>query len=127
MDISDAFYNIELPKELRTFFALDPVRARDIGIKSCEGQAAKGSDFVFPGFKVHPMDWTHALWVCQRCHEILVDEPPNIRASHSPKAGWDTEYVDTFVSLSQKPGVAFELAEQVGTKLRSRGLPCRSW
>ena len=81
VDISDAFYNIELPKELRTFFALDPVRARDIGIKSCEGQAVKGSDFVFPGFKVHPMDWTHALWVCQRCHEILVDEPPNIRAS----------------------------------------------
>ena len=44
-----------------------------------------------------------------------------------PAPGMDpfvrTEHVDNFVALSQKPGLAFEVAEAVGERLQSRGLP----
>lgn len=60
VDIVDAFYHFELPSELRGFFALPLVRARDVG----------ASDFaldspVFPRLSVLPMGWSHALCWCQ--------------------------------------------------------------
>lgn len=175
VDIADAFYNILLPEPLRKFFGLPSVMAKRVGVfETVEGPVLPG-EWIIPTLRVVPMGWTHALWVCQKCHEMLVNEIdclpacrrmvdhnpiPNIenfgdfcgasfqkssvaKSGHGDDKGClipsskmksdrrgvldhsfvHTEYVDNFVALSQKPGLAFELADIVGRKLRSRGLP----
>ncbi len=150
VDIADAFYNILLPEPLRKFFGLPSILAKRVGIfQTVEGPCNPG-EWIIPTLRVVPMGWTHALWVCQKCHEMLVNEIDCLPSSrrmvdHNPipnienfrdfcgklerkMAGFDqsfvhTGYVDNFVALSQKPGLAFELADLVGKKLRSRGLP----
>lgn len=132
VDISDAFYNIGLPESLRAYFGLAPVRARDVGVTRCVDGEVRPLDYVYPTLKVTPMGWTHALWICQRCHEITVDEMPEIAkgtrmVDRKPVPGLSpfvhTEYVDNFVALSQKPGLVYELASAVGRELNRRGLP----
>lgn len=132
VDIADAFYNIALPVELRGLFGLPAVCARDVGVEVIGEKKVKSGAKIFPVLKVVPMGWTQALWVCQTCHECIVNEMPEISRSLRlvDKAGAPdmspfvhTEYVDNFVALSQRPGKAFELAEAVGKQLRDRGLP----
>ena len=138
VDIADAFYNIELLPELREFFGLPAIRARHIGLQRYGDLVFSEGEMVTPVLKVVPMGWTHALWVCQWCHEAVVNGIPGLHSELrvvdrrrvprvEPRGDGGgcihTEYVDNFVALSQKPGVVFELASQVGEKLKSRGLP----
>ena len=78
VDISDAFYNIGLPASLRKFFGLKSIRAGDVGVSvTCDGPV-NPNDLIYPVLKVVPMGWTHALWVCQKCHEMIIDGIPQI-------------------------------------------------
>ena len=63
VDIVDAFYHFELPSELRSFFALPAVRARDVGASNFAPDS-----MVFPCLSVLPMGWSHALFWCQMLH-----------------------------------------------------------
>lgn len=132
VDISDAFYNIGLPASLRKFFGLKSIRAGDVGVSvTCDGPV-NPNDLIYPVLKVVPMGWTHALWVCQKCHEMIIDGIPQIVqgpriVDRQPVPGVEpfvhTEYVDNFVALSQRPGLVCELATAAGKELQSRGLP----
>ena len=132
VDISDAFYNIGLPASLRKFFGLKSIRAGDVGASvTCDGPV-NPNDLIYPVLKVVPMGWTHALWVCQKCHEMIIDGIPQIVqgpriVDRQPVPGVEpfvhTEYVDNFVALSQRPGLVCELATAAGKELQSRGLP----
>lgn len=115
VDIADAFYNIGLPSEFRDLFGMKPVQAREISLTSLGGRALSGRELVFPVFKVVPMGWAQALWLCQRCHEVVVDSlgsvPPSLRffdgapiPAVSPFI--HTQYVDNFVAISQDSHVA---------------------
>ena len=73
-------------------------------------------------FKAVPMGWTHALWICQQCHEHIVNSIPKLPASLRLVDGKPaphmrpfvhTEYVDNFVALSQSQGLVKELAAEV--------------
>ena len=132
VDISFAFYRIALPSDFRDLFSLPPLTARALGLSSVQGQAVQGHQLVFPCIRVIPMGWSHALWICQRCHEVVVDSlksiPPSLRftdASPIPdmKPFLHTEYVDNFVALSQDVGLVGQLAAVVGDELNRRGLP----
>ena len=132
VDITDAFYNIGLPPSLRKYFGLKPLKAGSLGIASCVDGPVRPGDMVHPVLRVVPMGWSHALWVCQRCHEMIIDGVPRIVqgqriVDRQPVAGIElfvhTEYVDNFIALSQRPGIVFELATEAGQALRSRGLP----
>lgn len=59
VDISDAFYRIELPSEFRDLFALPPLSARALGLTALEGQAIPGGQLIFPCVRVVPMGWSH--------------------------------------------------------------------
>ena len=132
VDIADAFYHLQLVPELRQYFALPGVRARDVGYN---GKNQKGLDeqkVIYPCLKVVPMGWTHALWVCQMAHQFVVDSNPRIdstlravdrRPLPHLKEYLHTQYVDNFVAFSQKKGKARELAEDMGRCLNERGLP----
>ena len=132
VDIADAFYNISLPAGLRKLFALPGILARDVGVTVCEGQQVKPSTVVFPVLKVVPMGWSHALWVCQYAHEAVVNCNPHVdsqlrvvdkREVPKLKSYLHTEYVDNFVVLTQRKGLAYDLADRIGQALRERGLP----
>ena len=131
VDISDAFYRIELPFEFRDLFALPPITAQALGLDSVGGAPVEGKQLIFPCVRVVPMGWAHALWVCQKCHELVTDSlrhvPPQLRFTDmrpvpdmSPFL--HTEYVDNFVALSQEAGLVGKVAELVGTELNKRGL-----
>ena len=78
VDITDAFYNIGLPPGLRKYFGLKPVKAGNVGIARTVEGSVRPSDMIYPVLRVVPMGWTHALWVCQRCHEMVIDGIPRM-------------------------------------------------
>eukprot|EP00435_Cladocopium_sp_Y103_P028683 s382_g7.t1 len=132
VDIADAFYHIGLPEEFRDLFSLKPLRAAEVGLTSLNGVPVPGKQLVYPVFKVVPMGWAQALWLCQRCHEMVVDSIGSIPSSlrfvdgcpiPAVKPFIHTQYVDNFVALSQRPHVAADIASQVGRALNERQLP----
>ena len=132
VDIADAFYQIELPSSLRDLFGLLPLRAGLLGISDTVEGPVGIDDKVFPVFKAIPMGWTQALWVCQHCHEAVVngleglDEHNRLKDNKIPPAMRPfihTEYVDNFLCLSQDGSLAREMAERVDSALQERGLP----
>lgn len=78
VDITDAFCNIGLPPGLRKYFGLKPVKAGNVGIARTVEGSVRPSDMIYPVLRVVPMGWTHALWVCQRCHEMVIDGIPRM-------------------------------------------------
>ena len=132
VDIADCFYNILLPEEFRDLFALRPLPASEFGVTHVQSKTVSPSQLVFPVFRVVPMGFTHALWICQQCHLEVVDSIKEIpstlrfvdgRPVPQPHAFIHTEYVDNFVALSQVPGVAAEAASRVEKEFNARGLP----
>eukprot|EP00969_Alexandrium_andersonii_P202512 8947725-Alexandrium_andersonii.AAC.1 len=61
LDIKNAFYMFELPRQLRELFSLPPVTAQSLGRRALQGRALPPSTLVWPQIKVAPMGWTHAL------------------------------------------------------------------
>ena len=132
VDIADAFYQIALPQELRDLFGLLPVRAEMLGITATVEGPVSGGEKVIPVFKAIPMGWTQALWVCQHCHESVVNGLPGFgnhnrlvdnKIPPDMQPYIHTEYVDNFVCLSQDPVVAHDMAKRVDVALQERGLP----
>jgi hypothetical protein len=132
IDIADAFYGIELPHEFRDLFGLAPLTADQAGISEVQGRAVHRQQVVYPVFRVVPMGWTHALWVCQQCHEHVVNTIESIPSSLRFHDGAPipalrplihTEYVDNYVAISQVPGAAGASAREVERSLNERGLP----
>lgn len=81
VDISDAFYHIELMPCLRPYFALEGVKAEDVGIQEIEGKKVSRGQIIYPVLKVCPMGWSLALWLCQAAHQYVVDQCPGIHPS----------------------------------------------
>ena len=132
VDIADAFYGIELPDEFRDLFGLAPLTAEQAGISMVQGAPVARDQVVFPVFRVVPMGWTHALWICQQCHEKVVDSistiPPALRFHDgapipAPRPFLHTQYVDNYIAISQEHGIAGKSAHDVAQALNQRGLP----
>ena len=68
-DLQDAFYTLSMPHELRKYFGLQRVRARDLGVKEVGGVAVAGDTWIQPRVSVLPMGWSWALYWCQVIHE----------------------------------------------------------
>lgn len=132
VDISDAFYHIQLIPELRPYFAPPGLKAMEIGDCGGKGLGVGPHDVVYPCLRVVPMGWTHALWLCQAAHEHVVDCNPYLdpelrcvdrRPVPEMRNYIHTQYVDNFVAFSQESGKARALAEMVGAALNRHGLP----
>lgn len=132
VDMSDAFYNIELPEVLRDLFGLLPLKAIEAGVGEIDGIPLKDNEKVFPVFKAVPMGWTHALWLRQYLHEAVVNDIAGLGHSNRFVDGKvpptlapliHTEYVDNFIAISQTSGEARQAAEAVSVELQRRGLP----
>ena len=90
-----------------------------MGVKCTVEGPRRSQDFVVLVLKLVPMGWTHALWVgLQSCHETIVDEIPRIACRERlvdtrPAPGMDPFVRTEHVALSQKPGLACEIAEAI--------------
>ena len=72
-DAANAFYTLSMPEEIRDYFCLKPVCARDLGLTEIGKKPVKPGQKVFPRLAVLPMGWTWALYWCQRAHEAVVE------------------------------------------------------
>ena len=131
LDHKDAFYTMELPAELLPYFTLDPICASDLGIRELNGVKLRHSDKIFPRFKVIPMEWSHAVWVCQAvvksCCERAVSISRDYFISDSKpvpclKQGAIVVYVDNVVCLSISASRSAEMLHNIDTEFRKAGL-----
>eukprot|EP00971_Amphidinium_carterae_P216417 4295683-Amphidinium_carterae.1 len=61
-DLKNCFYQIELPQELRCFFALRCVRAGTVNVREIDGVAVQLGTWISPVLRVVPMGWKWALF-----------------------------------------------------------------
>lgn len=61
-DLSNFYHHIALPAFMQPYFALPPVRKRDIG------QLDDADGFIYPMCTTMPMGWSHAVYVAQHIH-----------------------------------------------------------
>ncbi|CAK0789751.1 unnamed protein product, partial [Prorocentrum cordatum] len=121
-DLSDAFYHMQLPPDLRPFFCFRAARAGAAGCTRVNGKPVPPSAMVYPRLSVIPMGWSWALWMRQTAHERIVEQagasPENRivdkqvtldlhRACHS-------QYVDNFIAVSTDASVAAVDASEWG-------------
>ncbi|CAK0870850.1 unnamed protein product [Prorocentrum cordatum] len=127
VDIQDAFYQMELPPELRKYFHLPRVqrqRLREAGV-AVQG----GGVWARPRMAALPMGWAHALALRQQIHESALEEKsgldPRLRVADGRvlpplREGLHAAYVDNFLGFGDS-------AEQADAQLRAaqRGLAAR--
>jgi hypothetical protein len=133
VDIKDAFYQFELPEELRDLFGLPAILASFVDIEVLfDGTKVGCNETIVPVFRAVPMGWTQALWICQICHETIALRVKNINYDNRLvdktvvvplKPFAHTEYVDNFIALSQNIIVVEDLAVKVKEQLKLAG--CR--
>ena len=63
-DLDNFYHRLRLPKWLRPYFALPPVRAGDIGLDGFAPDA-----LVYPCCTTLPMGWSHSAYLAQAAHE----------------------------------------------------------
>ena len=69
-DVKDYFYSIEMPTELRPFFALRAVDLRRVVPNHpLSGQRHEMVLMMYPVMKVVPMGWNWAMLIAQRAHQ----------------------------------------------------------
>jgi hypothetical protein len=135
LDIANAFYALELPVALRSFFCLPGISARELGLTHLNGLLLRPGDIVYPRLQVVPMGWTHALAVCQQIHEAIVDKAgllpshrvidgqPSIPVSVSVSDPLHVEYVDNFAAIGSSAENVTQALNAVNKLMNDLGLP----
>jgi len=77
-DVAHAFYQHELPVELRPLFSLPAVTASEIGISQVGGMYVGQQTRLYPQLRVVPMGWNWAMWIVQRVHESILLRCPKL-------------------------------------------------
>ena len=101
-DLANAFYTLELPEALRTYFGLKGLSAKHLiaaGVDSCNFSSK--TVWIYPRVKVVPMGWAWALWWCQSISERVCERSGlspefRLRDGHPLPKGdfWHIQYVD---------------------------------
>ena len=105
------------------------LQAGEVGVTEIEGCIVSPDKMLYPRLKVLPMGWSHALFWCQRLHELVVNGAgasffsclqdktavPSCNCMH-------LEYVDNFVVLQTNPVQVNSLAARGVNALRSKRL-----
>ena len=131
-DIENAFYRIQAPQAVKSFFTLPGIRARYLG-KCCLGSDVVDPDsIIVPRLRVLPMGWSWSLWICQMVHEqmgieseqsdvdkIVDQSPPPPLQSHNIL---HAKYVDNFLVMSHNPAEVERSCNTLTNKLNSHQL-----
>ena len=128
-DLQNAFYTMKMPEELRKFFCLRSVTAKEIGLTELNGKRLRQSDRLTPRMAVLPMGWAWALWWCQRLHERIAERAgllPSERLQDfcAPPLGkfWHVQYVDNLHVMGTNRGEVLSRFRRAVSELRCAGL-----
>eukprot|EP00438_Fugacium_kawagutii_P004403 Skav208531 [mRNA] locus=scaffold3037:66464:70014:+ [translate_table: standard] len=128
-DLQNAFYTMKMPEELRRFFCLRSVTAKDMGIVELGGTKLKASDRLIPRVAVLPMGWAWALWWCQRLHERIAERSgllpeERLQDFSAPPLGkfWHVQYVDNLHVMGSDRDEVLSRFRKAVAALREAGL-----
>eukprot|EP00438_Fugacium_kawagutii_P012339 Skav221970 [mRNA] locus=scaffold195:898936:903000:- [translate_table: standard] len=128
-DLQNAFYTMEMPEDLRTYFGLRRLRAESLGLTEFGGRAISPDTWIYPRVRVIPMGWSWAMWWCQAISERLCEksgllEEERLRDS-KPSPGsrfWHVQYVDNLHVFGTDRSEVEERFWKAVQQLRSVGL-----
>jgi len=110
-DLANAFYTLELPTDLRQFFGLRGVSAKQLRQAGIESSEWGAKTWVYPRVRVVPMGWAWALWWCQTiseriCEQNGLDEGSRLRDGDPVPRGnfWHLQYVDNLHVIGTDKG-----------------------
>ena len=128
-DLQNAFYTMKMPEELRKYFCLRRVTAREMGIQELAGRKLKSTDRLTPRVAVLPMGWSWALYWCQRLHETIAERSgllPEERLQDftAPPVGrfWHVQYVDNLHVMGTDREEVLVRFRKAVNELREAGL-----
>ena len=128
-DLKDAFYHLSLPRQLRKYFALRPVMAKDLGLLEVNGRPVRPGTLLTPRLAVVPMGWSWALYVCQQLHQRVVERSGlgsdvRLRDRHpvSSTSCCHLQYVDNLVVLGTDREMVKGAFERAVKELTRAGL-----
>ena len=123
-DLRNAFYTIEIPSELRSFFTLDPILAGDVGLTTLEGKPISKDTLIYPRLRVVPMGWSHAVNACQTVVSSIILRVPELSeddfvSDAKPLPSLDKFgvicYVDNMMTMSTNRNLSIEIQENQST------------
>jgi hypothetical protein len=128
-DLQNAFYTLSMPGELRRYFGLQRVKARDLGLKEVDGVTVTGDTWIQPRVAVLPMGWSWALYWCQLIHERVAERSgltseerlQDFKAAPSGKF-WHIQYVDNLHVLGTDRGEVVRRFRSAVEELKACGL-----
>ena len=129
-DLSDAFYQFELPHALRPYFCLPTVRCREVGVFRLGDKRFCDSDILYPQFRAMPMGWSHALAWCQKVFSrvavtaaphcpLLSDTCPTPDLSLAPVL---SVYVDNLAVIGTSAEAVRDAAKAILVATHQKGL-----
>ena len=120
---------MKMPEELRKFFCLRSVTAKEMGLTELNGKRLRQSDRLTPRMAVLPMGWAWALWWCQRLHERIAERAgllPSERLQDfcAPPLGkfWHVQYVDNLHVMGTNREEVLSRFRRAVSELRCAGL-----
>eukprot|EP00438_Fugacium_kawagutii_P014095 Skav231798 [mRNA] locus=scaffold734:131220:155475:+ [translate_table: standard] len=128
-DLQNAFYTMEMPEQLRPFFGLRRVQAKQMSMQELHGNPIDPDSWLYPVVRVIPMGWSWAMWWCQTLaericersgltsHERLRDHAP---APSGPL--WHIQYVDNLHVFGTNKSEVEQRFWRAVEALRSAGL-----
>ncbi len=69
VDLDNFYHRLSLPEWMRVYFALPPVRARDVDMGSHYGD----DTLIYPCCNTLPMGWSHSVFLAQSVHEHMLN------------------------------------------------------
>ncbi|CAK9108532.1 unnamed protein product, partial [Durusdinium trenchii] len=123
-DLKDAFYHLAMPVQLRDYFTLTPVKARDVGVTTIDGRHVDPWVRLTPRLAAVAMGWTWALHLCQSIHESLAEKVHEEECEKGGKVlGWELTTDALFMpSRSRAWKVRKSLKKEAGT---TRPVACK--
>lgn len=124
VDLDNYYHRLRTPEWMWPYFALPPVRARDVGLLDDFGDI-----MVYPCCTTLPMGWSHAAFIGQMVHEHILDSRTSFGPEHRISACTDARvdrprhhvYIDDFNMFGLCPTVLGRLQDEYIAVMESVG------
>lgn len=129
-DVDNAFHRMMVPRKLKPFFGLRPVRAGELGLA-----AEFGADtLIWPLLTRLPMGWSHSPYLCQQAHRHVILTSTRLRAEDEINADNDdivdrprwAVYLDDFTLLCPDDCFPELIFSEYLVAMEARGLPAKA-
>jgi len=129
VDLDNYYHHLALPKWMRPYFALPPIRADEVGLQSKFGS----NTLIYPSCCTLPMGWSHSVYLAQVVHEHLLDTKTTLVSTDRITATNDFRidrvrhqvYIDDLNIFGPDKQVIIKMQEQYIEAAEAAGLPVK--